>query len=95
MNSSVIRKFVSKADAEKQLTGPPQKKCKGFPICLKTLSAKSAFDDCAACRAHYKRWTADDVEVSHIEDYYHRAEVQVMRLAKVKPRRLATVRKRA
>jgi hypothetical protein len=93
--TSVIRKFVSKGDAEKQLTGPPQKKCKGFPTCKKTLSAKSHHEDCGDCRRHYRKWTGDDVEISHIENYFHRAEVQVMRLAKVMPRRLATVRKRA
>jgi hypothetical protein len=95
VTSSVVRKFVSKGDAEKQLTGAPQKKCKGFPVCRESLSAKSHFEYCAPCRRHDKKWGADDMEISHVEKYYHRAEVQVYRLAKHLPRRLATVRKRA
>lgn len=93
--TSVVRKLIPKGTAEQKLTGAPTKKCKGWPICKETLSAKSDFDDCAACRRHYKKWSGDDVEVDHVIEYFHRAEKQVYRLNKLIPRRLATVRQRA
>jgi hypothetical protein len=88
--NNVVRKLVLK-NAIPNVEGPPRKHCKGWPICKRTLSARSKFDDCDYCRRADKKWGGDDVDIQHVITWHDRLACCLYRVAKHVPKKVASI----